>query len=175
MLSETEQNGVLDYLREQNGVLNDNFLHPYYRLMADGNIVFIQRLAFTWAICLSDIEDFEYTPYRFRFCFPDLNDAKRFFNEVERIGQIPTYGWVAARPEGRLLLSKELFHYSDDFEKLQLLLQDEYNPTIDKLIESGLYNDRVFQRWCLDNRQGVARRLSADELEFVEYLKQHKE
>lgn len=170
---EEDKNAVLNYLREQDGIFSNSILYRYFRFMADGNIVRIQRLAYTWAVCLSDIRDYEYSPFRYRFCFPDLNDAKRFFNEVERIGQIPTYGWVAARPEGRLLLSKELIRYTDSKDELLLFFRENNAPTIDKLIESGLYNDRVFERWCLDNRQGNARQLSLDEVEFLAYLKLH--
>lgn len=42
------QQSVLNYIRQQNLVDESYICYPYFRYLDDGNIIYLQKLAFTW-------------------------------------------------------------------------------------------------------------------------------
>lgn len=166
-LSTKERIKILDYLRGCNLLVEGDVTYPYFRFMTDGNIIYIQRLAFTWGVLLLDVNVFEHTACNYRFCFPQLSDAKKFFEEAQSITDVPTYGWVAARPEGRLLLPKELRFYTQKKDLWETLPVD---LTIEKLIEAGVYDVVAFKTW-LKERGGEVDQGVKD---FIKHLKRVK-
>lgn len=147
-------------LRQVYQVHTNDINYPHFRILPDGNLACIVRLAFTWGLCLGGNER---EMYRYRFCFPCLNDAVAALNWVQRVDDVPTFGWVASRPENRLLQQKELIAYVDDFAKLQAQESNE----IERMIEEGLYTSTIFQKWQQENGEV----LDEGAKRFLDYLK----
>lgn len=125
------------------------------RRLSDGHIICVARLAFTFALHLGVNKQ---DPYLYRFCFPSLQDAMKAFEEVESVYDVPTFGWVAARPEKRILLLPELIQYTRKVESF---------PTIDAAITSGSYSAPTFEMWV--EREKII--LDKGAQAFFEYLK----
>lgn len=89
------------------------------------------------------------TNYLYRFCFPEFGDALKFFHECKHISEVPDYGWVAARPEGRLLLPKELIKYNLTPEQIE---SDYNHKPIDWLIENNFYTAKRFNDWMCEHK-----------------------
>lgn len=144
-----DKDEVLTKLKELLG--NNDVSNVYCRYLSDGNVIFIHRLVFTWGVHLVRKEHCLHSMCEYRFCFPSLADAIQFYSECQTIYDIPTYGWVAARPEGRILLPKELINYTDKntFEKVMHLI-DGNNP-INFLIDEGIYTKSLFHKWLRKN------------------------
>lgn len=96
---------TLKSIQEMNGIFPSHRVSPYIKILPDGHCAYLLPLMYTTALCLGATET---TAYRFRFCFPNIEDAIRAFNEVQCVDWIPPYGWCAARPEGRLMQEKHL-------------------------------------------------------------------
>lgn len=133
----------LERIREATGVKPDSVCYPYFKVMKDGYIAYLDSLAFTWGLHLGTSE---YTSYVNRFCFPNLTDAIKAFNEVESIHDVPNFGWVAARPEGRMLLPRDLIGFVTNRQDYMNINYEELKP-IEQLIEQGFYDKRAFDKW----------------------------
>ena len=70
---------VIDFL------LNNNYAHP--RKLADGSWVALYTLATTWSVCTDITKE---SPYAYRWCFNDLNEAMYFLDTIEEFDEIPT-------------------------------------------------------------------------------------
>ena len=93
----------LKHIQHLNGITEQHPLAPYIKVMPDGHCAMLTPLMYTTALCLGPTEQ---VAYRFRFCFPDMQDAIRAFYEVQSVDWVSPYGWCAARPEGRLMQEK---------------------------------------------------------------------
>lgn len=62
----------------------ESFIHP--RKLADGSWVAIYRLAFTWSVCCDITKQ---TPYAYRWCFKDKEEALYFLETLEEFDDIP--------------------------------------------------------------------------------------
>lgn len=125
------------------------------RRLPDGNIACVSRLAYTFALHLG-VNKVE--PYKYRFCFPSLHHAMVAFEQVQSVYDVPTFGWVAARPEGRIMLLGQLFHYTR---------KDAHYTDIEAAIASGDYNAATFEKWVCENKID----LDKGAIAFLEYLK----
>lgn len=123
-----------------NIIRKDNYLpdNTKIRALKDGTVIFINRLAFTWGLYVVGNDD--YTPYKYRFCFPHFEQAVKAFDEFQAVNDVPNFGWVAARPENRMLLPRDLFHFTKD----NYVTNGE---EIDVLIDKSIYTKAVFDRW----------------------------
>ena len=119
----------LERIREATGVKPDSVCYPYFKVMKDGYIAYLDRLAFTWGLHLGTSED-----------------AIKAFNEVESIHDVPNFGWVAARPEGRMLLPRDLIGFVTNRQDYMNINYEELKP-IEQLIEQGFYDKRAFDKW----------------------------
>lgn len=149
----------LTRLRQVYQIQPHDINYPHFRILPDGNLACIVRLAFTWGLCLGGNER---EMYRYRFCFPSFHDAVAAFHSVQRVDDVPTFGWVASRPETRLLQQKELIAYLG-LEKVK----NQEHQEIDRVIEADLYTSTVFEQWqqkCGVELDGGAKR-------FLDYLK----
>lgn len=157
---------LIDYIRKVS--LMDEH-HPCYnsiRIMKDGNIAYMERLAFTWAVLLVSEDEIRHsTSYRYRFCFPNIKGAFKFLNSVEDINTIPTEDWVAARPENRILLPRDIIHYLPR----ERIKDYQSNTTIEQLISDKLYTASMFKAWLADNKRDISS-LKKGELDFLTYL-----
>lgn len=134
---------LIEFIRQENGCQKGDVCYQYYKVMPDGNIAYLNKLAFTWGLHLGADQ---YTAYVNRFCFPDLTNAIKAFESCNSIWDIPDFGWVAARPEGRLLLPRDLISFSSK-ENFELLKGHNQLFEIDRLIEDGLYTRKEFDKW----------------------------
>lgn len=71
-------NQVKDFL------LRNYYQHP--RKLADGSWVALFPLATTWSICTDITKE---SPYAYRWCFTDFNEAMYFLDTIEEFDEIP--------------------------------------------------------------------------------------
>lgn len=157
-------NNYLDQLRQANLIQPTDITYPYFRMLEDGiTPIYITRLAFTWALHIGDVSKQKYC---YRFCFPQLSDAIKAFQEIKERTDIPTFGWVAARPENRLMLSKYLINLGVPVE-----VANKYNgATIDEMIEDGIYTVKLFYKFNKWEKRDPAT-LDKGVIKFLKYLK----
>ena len=70
---------VMDFL------IKNCYEHP--RKLADGSWVALYMLATTWSVCTDITKE---SPYAYRWCFTDKNDAMYFLDTIEEFDEIPT-------------------------------------------------------------------------------------
>lgn len=85
-----------------------------YRVLKDGSLAILCRLAFTKAIMVG-VE--EVNPYKRRFCFEDFELAERQFDLLEDELQVP-YGFIATRPQGPISPPADEKQWNEDFKWL---------------------------------------------------------
>lgn len=116
---------------------------PFSKIMSDGRWAYIQKLAFTWGLCLGGDDS---NSYRYRFCFSSLSDAIDAFGAADNVFFVPESGWVASRPENRLLLPRDLINFVSKEKQDDVYLNDTL--PIDDRIEQGWYTKNAFHRWA---------------------------
>ena len=70
---------VMDFL------IKNYYEHP--RKLADGSWVALYMLATTWSVCTDITKE---SPYAYRWCFTDKNEAMYFLDTIEEFDEIPT-------------------------------------------------------------------------------------
>lgn len=152
-MNKNESMKLIDFVRKNNHIKESDVNYPYIKMMSDGHIVYLNRLAFTWGLCFGPSID---TAFIYRFCFPSLTDAIKAFEEADNLHYVPREDWVAARPEGRLMLPKEMVGYfieSYPSQKAAKMIDKiNQNKTIDCLIEEKIYNISAFDWWMKKNK-----------------------
>lgn len=164
----------IDFL---NRVRADNLISEesgdFIRLLDDGGVIFINRLAFTWGVYLLSYESFLIGEmYDYRFCFPKKNAAIEFFNSAKAVDTIPLKGWVAARPEYRLLLPRDLLYYLEPEQIPDFLSKGLECQPIEELISLGFYSLKTFENWQNTVRPNY--KWTEEEQKFIHYLKEAK-
>lgn len=91
MLNREEQEALGQRLLEESG---GSYLR--YRVLDDGSLAILCRLAFTKAIMVG-VTDID--PYERRYCFEDFALAEAEFEALTHKGHIPN-GFIATRPQG---------------------------------------------------------------------------
>lgn len=131
----------------QQQLLEPKNLHQYFRIMPDGKVARIIRLAFTYGLCLGG--GINQRAYLHRFCFNSLSECISAFNSVQSVYDIPDE-WVATRPEWRLMgihdLTNIIDHEIIDFQDINSC------KNVQDAIDKGIYNQKNFMIWL--NKQG---------------------
>ena len=148
-----KQNQLLDEVRKMQLCGPDDVCYPYYKIMKDGNVAYIARLAFTWGLHLGATV---HTSYVNRFCFPILTDAIQAFKEAESIFDVPKSGWVAARPENRLLLPRDLPNFLISLEARKEFVNRHTLPEISDIISDKIYTKNAFDRWLKSEKRTIS-------------------
>lgn len=139
-----KQKQFIDEIRAMQLCKPDDVCYPYYKILEDGNVAYIARLAFTWGLHLGATK---MTAYLNRFCFPVLTDAIKAFEEVKTVFDVPKMGWVAARPENRLLLQRDLPNFLTSLKERRNFINRPSLPEISEIINEKIYTKKIFNRW----------------------------
>ena len=78
LFSESTDEEIIAWLKRQ------NYIGP--RKLDDGTWVAINKLMYTWSVCV-DMD--EVTAYRYRWCFEDINEARHFLATIKEFDEVP--------------------------------------------------------------------------------------